>query len=209
MKQRSRGQHHMILFALMVGSVVACSSPTKPIGSEDFPNTVGSRWVYAVYDSLTEERDTVEVRITDRTEMELWGELRPATRWRLAPALNDSIWYVITTGDTVRVWTGDEDRLFGLRFVYVFPLRVGDRWRATACLDSTEVVTRKEVSVPDGAERTAYLLQSRGFCFNTLGKEERWFAPGVGLLSVNWWEKWVGVSRNETWGLISFEIASD
>jgi len=202
-------KQHVVFFALVAGSAFACSSPTKPAGSEDFPNTLGSRWVYAVYDSLTQEQDTVLVRVAERTQMELWGQSRPATRWRLAPALNDSIWYVITTGDTVRIWSGDEDRLLGLRFMYVFPLNVGKRWPEGACLDSTEVVAREQSPIPDGSERTAYFLQSIGFCYNTLHKEERWFAPGVGLLSVNWWEKWVGVSRNETWDLISFEIAGD
>jgi len=193
---------------MAIGSALACSSSIEPGLSEEFPNTRGSRWVYAVYDSLTEERDTVEVRVAEETQMELWGELRAATRWRLAPALNDSIWYVITTGDTVRVWSGDEERLTALKFVYVFPLEIGRRLAAYSCLDS-EVMARKAMLIPDGSERTAYFIQSRGVCHNTLYREERWFAPGVGLLSVNWWEKWVGVSRNETWKLISFQLASD
>jgi hypothetical protein len=71
-------------------------------------------------------------------------------------------------------------------------------------------VTRNEVPIPDSADRTAYFLQSRGFCFNTAFKEERWFAPGIGLLWVNRREGWFpGVSRNETWELISFRIADD
>lgn len=200
----------MILFVLMVGSAVACSSPTKPSGSEDFPNTLGSWWVYAVHDSLTQERDTVEVRVAEETQVELWGESRPATRWRLTPALSDSIWYVIITGDTVQVLSGDEERVLGFLFMYVFPLEVGSRWDPRAgCLDSTEVVAREEVPIPDSVDRTAYFLQSRGFCVNNLVKEENWFAPGVGILWMNWWVKWVGVSRNETWELIAFDIASD
>lgn len=181
------------------------------MGSEDFPNTLGSWWTYAVYDSLTQERDTVEVQVAEQTEVMLWGELQPATRWRLKPALDDSVWYVITTGDTVQVWGGDGGSLLGRRFMYVFPLEVGSRWPPEGgCLDSTEVVARSEVPIPDSAGRTAYFLQSRGFCFNTAYKEERWFAPGVGLLSVNWWEEWLPfVSRNQTWKLISFHIASD
>jgi hypothetical protein len=193
-------------------SALACSSssPTKPIGSEDFPNSLGSRWIYATYDSLTQVQDTVEVRVIEVTQVELWGESQPATRWRLTPALNDSIWYVIISGDTVRVLSGDEERVLGFRFMYLFPLEVGSRWDPEgACLDSTEVVVRKDVPIPDGAERTAYFLQSKGFCVNNSVKEENWFAPGVGILWMNWRVKWVGVSRNETWELISFEIASD
>jgi hypothetical protein len=192
---------------LLVGAGAAgCSdSTTRPSAQEDFPNAVGTRWVYAVYDSLAGEADTVDVRVTDQVTIQVWGGTQTATRWHLTSPKRDEYRYAAFNADTVRVWGGSETEPYYIDFIYVFPLRVGDRWGLPVCGgDSISVEASRLQTVPGFGERVAYDLYVAGGCLNDYFIKDQWFAPGIGLVEARFLEFGFGF-RNETWNLIAYE----
>jgi hypothetical protein len=199
---RSRAQ--VVLVGLPLIVVFGCSDSQVPASVEDFPSYVGSRWVYAAYDSTTGTPDTVTVEVKEEKTVSIAGKAQHASVWLLTSSRGEDWRYVTTHGDTVRIWGGDEHGIQYLEFLYVFPLVVGRKWQAPLC-NEAEIVEQMPVNLPGDKIGQGYLVESQGGCLNDYVLENRVFVPDVGLTSAHWtcfgfcW-------TNETWTLLDFDL---
>ncbi len=164
---------------------------------QDFPNTSGTTWTYAVYDSLTHQADTAVVTVFGQT---ILPNTRWATLWQIAYRTRIDSAYVIISGDTVAIYSNGDIRTF------VFPLAVGQAWKGPFFLDSTRVTQSGSISVPAGSFQNGFRTVRTTRAPNQYGRDDVWLVPRVGIVDVHLTA--VGFSfRNTTWELLTYHIA--
>ncbi len=200
----------IITLILIAISIVLFSCGDKSTGTSPsndyFPNEVGSVWVYAVYDSLTEQSYDMTISIADTAT--LWD--MPVTLWVFAGDENTDTMYVSVEDDTV---TFHAVRSQGLAKRYVFPLSVGNEWDCgQSCAWDYSVDQKGAIDVPARRFANAYDIRGRSGGFNCYGTHSEWFVPHVGPV---WIYRhsfctigWPMVDLNEIWELKSYQLAN-
>jgi hypothetical protein len=167
----------------------------------DFPNTVGSRFVYFYFDSLSMSSDTIVASIVAtvpfddaKQEGEMWEY-----RWS-------------SEVDTVLVYrSGNVVLIYGelayrwLNRKYVFPLEVGKGWGDDWYSDTSLVVDAVSIFLPRWEFATAYFIDRTWGGLNAYEHTRTWFVPKVGAVKTHH-EGLSFVLANETWELIEYEI---
>ncbi|MEK9137923.1 MAG: hypothetical protein AAB393_12430, partial [Bacteroidota bacterium] len=83
-------------FTGRVSIVLVGSRSVEIFRLQDFPNTIGTRWTYAIYDSLAQRADTAVVTVLGQTVLPNIGS---ATIWRTAYRSRTDSQYVKVSGD--------------------------------------------------------------------------------------------------------------
>jgi hypothetical protein len=178
-------------------------------GVEDFPNTIGSRFVYSYFDSVSMASDTVVASIVGMTALDgtpacqsLSGR-KEATVWEYTYSSKTDSKYVYVSGDTVKICS-DLNTWWGNTF-YVFPLKVGKGWKGDFPTDTSTVVDRVAISVPAGEFSHAFVIEEKWGALNDYGHVLTWLVPKVGMIKTHR-RGWSFGLANETWELIEYHI---
>ena len=146
----------------------------------DFPNTIGTEWVYATYDSVHQQADTVDITIIGSTSDSL-GTLTTFLSIK-SKTLTES-GNVEYKHDTVTVFGGA-----GFSRMYIFPLIVGKSWGYDYGLggDSVKVISLDSVSVPAGKFSHSFVLRERAYQVGPVAWyiTQTWFVPKIGIIKM-------------------------
>jgi len=185
-------------------------APLKTVTVKDFPNAVGSHWVYNVMDNLQPidsnkpdpEIDTVDVYISRFAVDPLSGV--EATVWEYA--VNNSpipARPVVIKRDTVFIyWNWANGDKIGL----VFPFEYQDTWQTGGYLsgDQTTVIDTESVRIAGGTLHKAYVLENVNR--TTIRTDKRtvtmWFVPDFGMVKMHFHEEHASSVGDTTWTLI-------
>ena len=194
-----------VLFILFVLILTACSDKgeTLPLQGKDevisipvenFPNTPGSYWKYAYFDSLSSTADTVLVSVSENFSA---GD---TTLWEYHFKTGIDSQFVVNIQDTVKIF---EYRNYEYpRYVIIFPLQVGTSWKNRFYADS--VVTVENIPVL-GKTLQAYIIRENWGNLNDYGTITSWIVPGIGMVKKVHTGYSFGAANN-TWTLLGFTI---
>lgn len=153
-------------------------------GLLQFPDKVGSRWIYEEVDStdtggdsLVPTFDTVTVTITRSGHFQS-GE--PYSLWTyVSSSAIDSQFVVIGNGQ-VRF---QHDTIFSPLWdvYYDFPLAVGRTWGIEYFAPVPEVLDKETLSTPAQTFASSFHTTLSGGGFNDYWTQEDWLVPGVGI----------------------------
>jgi len=194
----------LILFLTLVAA--SCEKRSTGIdgpedgGLEDFPNTIGSRFVYFYFDSISMSSDTVVASIVGMSAL----SRIQATVWEYTYSSKTDSKYVYISGDTVMIYN-DLNTWWG-NTIYVFPLRVGKGWKGDFPTDTSTVIDRVAISVPAGKFSHAFVIEEKWGALNDYGHVLTWFVPKVGMIKTHR-RGWSFGLANETWELIEYHIS--
>ena len=167
-----------VLFAACENSTETKNQP--PDNTAVFPNMVGDKWIYAVYDSLNNSTDTLTVEIVGTTTSINDKSLKI---WLFkSRTFNDSM-FVNAGKDTVYFYEDSYANFVDHKLV--FPLEVNNSWINTdQQFDSTVVKGIESVTVPSDTYPDAYRLERFWSSFNVYGYSVTWFVNNVGIVKM-------------------------
>lgn len=192
---------HMTLLVASIAFVSAGS--VRADSPDDFPLTVGSRWRYAVYDSLRMAPDTVGVVIASKSTR-LDGTA--SYLWQYSHRTFIDTVYVLVRADTLRFVPGPSSSYLGISEL-VLPLKVGSSW---SLLDESAVIEDTEsVTVPAGTFASCFRVVQAGVCCNDYSRYQCWIKPQIGIVrQLN--SLFISVDlqgrRLEAWQLLSYDV---
>ena len=193
--------------ALILLSLSACKDSEvnlPPDVVSEFPLSVGSRWTYAVYASVSGRRDTVNVTIEQRIVAE---PPKAVYLWQYQYLARTESLYVTRSRDTVRFSVSRDGS--GQLVNIIFPLQVGRRW-GTRYLDSTLVSARESVVVPGGSYAETFRIDQVSLLPNDLSRFQYWIEPNVGIVKIFrrvFITVDLGNNTKETWQLLWYSLA--
>ena len=171
---------------------------------EYFPNSIGSRFIYFYFDSLSMHSDTVTVSIVDTIT---YDNIKQLTVWEYIYSSKIDTRYVYSSGDTVKIYNDLEN--WWINTTYLFPLEIGKGWRGGFINDTSTVVDQVSITVPAGEFANTFLIEETWGALNEYGYILTWFVPEVGIVKkLNWQRGWSSWAR-ETWELIGYHIATE
>lgn len=196
-------QKVFLIFGVLV--LISCSeNSTDPVSKntdqfisvpvDDFPNTPGTFWKYAWYDSLTATADTVLVSISQNFSA---GD---TTLWKYHFKTGIDSQFVVIKQDTVNIF--EYLNYEYPRYVIVFPLKTGNAWTNRFYEDSVVAVENIQVL---GKTKQAYIIREEWGILNDYGTIKSWFVPGIGIVKKNHTGYSFGTANN-TWNLIEYSI---
>jgi hypothetical protein len=173
-----------------------------------FPNSVGSKWIYSVMDSIRSLMDTVMVEIVGSKILP--GNI-PVTVWHFSCAYGsgacfDDTLYVQTAGDTIKSYLYYHGYLSG-RASYIFPLIVGNGWKIN--YDSSLVLEENPTSIGAGEFNTSFKIHRRKSGLPSyLLSADSWYVQNVGLVKMDLvdWDTWWCRHIIEHWELIWYQL---
>jgi hypothetical protein len=198
---------YFLLILLLTLLTASCQKRSTGIngpedrGLEDFPNTVGSRFVYFYFDSVSMSSDTVVASIVG---MITFDSTKQATVWEYTYSSKTDSKYVYISDDTVKI-CNDVNTWWG-NTIYVFPLKVGKGWKGDFVTDTSTVIDTVAISVPAGEFSHAFVIEEKWGALNDYGQVLTWFVPKVGMIKKHG-RGWSFGLANETWELIEYEIS--
>lgn len=186
------------LLAIGCGEEDTSTTP-QPISSEYFPNSVGTQWKYAVYDSVRDVADTITVTVADTVT--LIGVNRVASIWTFEPSgRSQDIWlgnffdtlYVVApepddgpVGQDTVIAYGWPDPPTPF-IMYILPLAIDQCWDCDDCndiVDSTCVTEIRTITTPSGTYIDVFRLRELYNCGDECGGQYiSWLKPGVGIV---------------------------
>jgi hypothetical protein len=201
-----------VMTVIIVSAIILISSchkdtvPPNVQASEYFPNTVGDKWIYRVYDSVNKRMDIVTVEVTGTTKLPK-GET--ATIWIYRyPTKNDTN-YVLQTGDTTKfipaLNLNPND--YYVKKIYISPLAIGRSWTNTFIYDTIKVLNETQLSICDNIKfDSVYFLREKGQTVNYLIYAEEYFKPQVGLVQLSKYEYDFAPAENKVWYLKEYYL---
>jgi hypothetical protein len=182
----------------------ACNNTTEnnpgPDTTSTFPNKVGDKWIYSVYDSLSSSTDTLIISIIGTTisngkQLSIWT--------RKSDFYNDTI-YVNVSRNTVYFY--DDPFPIVVDYKIEFPLEVGRSWiNPDKAHDSSIVKAREPVTVPADNYSDAYRIERDWGSFNVYGHSVTWFVDNVGVVKL--YQRIQGFDNiKQTWELLSYSF---
>lgn len=177
-------------------------------GLSQFPNKVGTAWIYEEIDSVLVRGgfevtfDTVTVTIVDDGVLESGDSY---ALWEIEHPQQYGI-------DTLYVVTGEErmslqrDSVFSILWdlYYEFPLAVGRYWGIESFAPVPEVLDKEPVATSFQFFASAFHSQMYGGGFNDYWHQEDWLVPEVGIVRSRRLQFGFIPWMNRTWSLIDF-----
>jgi len=191
-----------ILLFLLSFLIVFCSEHTTepPIQDDivfeisEFPNTTGTEWTYAYYDSLSSTADTVKVIVhAQQNGFRLWQYIY---RDKI-----DSL-YVQIEKDTVNIFNSYFSSTYPAA-VFVFPIEEGSSWDGKMFTHKSEVIGRDTVITDAGEFTNAWLVREQWGALNDYGYINTWLVPNVGIVK-KYHFGWSFGTANNTWELLEY-----
>ena len=170
---------------LIFSALIMCAcyeNPVRPeprMGSELFPNNIGSWWQYEVFDSLTITTSTALVTVLDSTVIQHGDSF---TVWSVVFSDRSAPSFTRIANDTITVTLSS----FGSRKEqFVLPLTIGSKWNGVLELnDSSEVISVGEVATRAGTFSNVVEISRKwvdGFEGNG-ARNMTFIAPNVGIV---------------------------
>lgn len=195
----------ILLSALLVSSCDKDKTPldTMPANksaSEYFPNKVGDKWIYNVYDSVKVRMDEVSVEITGTTTMPK-GEV--ANVWIYKYPEKTDTNFVFQSGDTVKFIRASDlnPDYYVIRKKYIIPLSVGNSWTNLFLYDSIHIIKETSLLVNNLKFDSTYFLIDKGRTFNYFIYAEEYFKPTIGIVQLSKYEYDFFIPENKVWYL--------
>jgi hypothetical protein len=194
-------------FSLLLCTIILLPIPgiagRRKMASSHFPMTAGSRWVYAVHDSVRHHTDTLSVRILGATRL---PDGRNAMMWRYRTRTFTDTEYVVRSGDTISIYRTPERS--SVRAVFAFPLVAGRSWTVIPP-GSMTVVRLLTTATPAAVFRHSFEVIARPAVRNFVGETTYWLEPHVGIVRilVRSVDTINNQEENTLWELIAWTIA--
>lgn len=203
-----------IIIIISIINLSCSNSSTNPQplpNSAVFPNTLGDRWVYAVYDSLNSKQDTLTVQVS--SILTTSGN-KHLFVWTYTSNSGVNPNYSISGLDTAYYYSG-QDTVYSyydnkgtqIESKYAFPLQVGFQWKnnSTGLTDISQVTEQQTVNVPAGSfPNTFHILRNKNG-LNDYITLNIWFKERTGIVKLYMHETGF-VFRTFTWNLISYSV---
>jgi hypothetical protein len=166
-----------------------------------FPNSVGSEWVYQLVDTLIDLVDTVTVRVVGKFQSQFFDSVMV---WAYEGREYTDTVFVGISGPTVSVFF---DTLAVMPFVawpYEFPMAVGRHWGIYTFSEIPQVDDKGSVRTSAGNFRSAFHYRASGLWLNDFWSVDDWLVPGVGVVKRRF-SRWVlGPVAAQEWTLLSY-----
>ena len=167
-----------------------------------FPNSVGSEWVYQLVDTVTDLVDTVTVRVVGKIESPGYDSVMV---WTYRGREYVDTMFIATNGQIVSEFF---DTLVVMPFVawpYEFPMAVGRHWGIYTFAPIPQVDDKAPISTPAGNFRSAFHYQASGIWVNDYWLVDDWLVPRVGVVKRKF-HRWIlGPVSDQEWTLLSFQ----
>jgi hypothetical protein len=198
----------MPLLLLAIIYATSCHKDTPPIdkrpnipASEYFPNTVGDKWIYNVYDSVSVKMEEVSVEITGTTILPK-GE--HATIWIYKYPDHIDTNFVFQSGDTIKfvpaLNLNPNDYYVSKK--YILPFSIGRVWVNTFIYDTIQVIRQTHLTISDNLKfDSVYFMIEAGQTFNYLIYAEEYFKPTIGTAQLSKYEYDFFPPENKVWYL--------
>ena len=183
-------------FTGQVSLVLSSAGSAHVFRLEYFPNTIGTSWTYAIFDSIGQRADTAIVTVAGQTIHPYFG---PVTALRTAYKNRTDSQYVRISGDTMTIYEENDARS------YVFPLSVGQRWTGWFLIDTSIVTQRGTISVPMGSFQNGFKVESTVRGYNIFFRKSVWLVPQVGIVDVRLTVVGIGYETT-TWKLLTYHV---
>lgn len=174
--------------------------PPNVSASEYFPNKIGDKWIYNVYDSVTAKMYEVSVEIIGSTTLPK-GENANVWIYKYPDKIDTN--FVFQSGDTVKfvpaLNLNPNDYYVSKK--YIIPLSVGKVWKNAFIYDTIEVIKQTNFTVNNLQFDSAYFLIEGGQTFNYLIYAEEYFKPMIGTLQLSKYEYNFTPPENKVWYL--------
>ena len=183
-------------FTGQVSLVLSSAGSAHVFRLEYFPNTIGTSWTYAIFDSLGRQADTAVVTVAGQTIHAHYG---PVTAWRTTYRNRTDSQYVRISGDTMTIYEDNDARS------YIFPLSVGQQWSGLFLVDTSTVTQRGNICVPAGTFQNGFKVESTVRGFNIRYRKSVWLVPRVGIVDIQ--VTFVGIGlETTTWTLLTYHV---
>jgi len=188
----------LLLFGFM-SLFTSCKKEKASVQSFNyFPMSVGTYWKYQVYDSLTQQTDTITINVVKDTMI----NNNPIFYWESSKAgvAIDTL-FVLKTSDSICFY--DDNNLIYLTQELKLPLDVGNTWQSYALASDNYKVESIE-SVYNYSD--AYKVDRNFQSFNYYLLEKIWMVDNIGFVKMTINEFNLAPSKNENWRLLSYHI---
>jgi hypothetical protein len=199
-----------LVIIVITGCQEASISPTLADGrgksssntNVDFPNTVGSYWIYELKGINKYYTDTVEIRITGTTKLGYYDSVSVWSYFYRSQNYNSMVFYKIIPGkdghDTVKGFPDNylsalpsDSTLFNEN-VLIYPLTDGKKWNCYTFLhesnykfeDSARVSYIPQVTVPAGTFDGIYQIQKTILNYPPVIYQTMDYCPNVGFIKI-------------------------
>jgi hypothetical protein len=164
-----------------------------------FPNQVGNRWVYNVYDSTALTSYDVTVTISSTTSI----KNKIVNIWTFKyPNMIDTN-YVTVKSDTITFFARNKITVVD---TYVLPLTVGNKWMGDWINDNYTVTQQSAVSVDWRSFQGSFNIKENARSPNFIRIKDEWFAPFVGTVKKSRFEYDLAPPTNRVWYLKSWNL---
>jgi len=168
--------------------------------SEYFPNSVGDKWIYNVYDSINKKMDEVSIEIIGTTTLPK-GEHATVWTYNYPDRIDTS--FVFESGDTIKfvpaLNLNPND--YVVKKKYVIPFSIGNFWTNAFLYDTIHVITETHLTVNNLQFDSTYFLKEKGETVNYFIYAEEYFKPNVGMVQLSKWEYDFFIPENKVWYL--------
>lgn len=193
----------VMLVCISIGTSTEGFAAKRRMTVHQFPMRTGSRWVYAVHDSVTQHIDTVHVRIAGTARL---PDGRRAGVWEYRSTASIDTQYVVRSGDTIAFYRARTPE--SVVAVLIFPILSGRTW--TVIPPGTATVQRTlTATVPAGKFPHSFEVKTRPAVRNFIGGTTYTLAPRVGIVRIHFSSvDTINNQRESTlWRLLSCAIA--
>ena len=184
-----------LLFGFM-SLFTSCKKENASVQSfNNFPMSVGTYWKYQVYDSLTQQTDTITINVVKDTMI----NNNPVFYWESSKAgvAIDTL-FVLKTSDSICFYMNIN--LTDLRRKLKIPFEVGDTWQGNIN-DYYEVESIESYYLND-----AFKINRNYQSFNYYLLEKIWMVDNIGFVKMTTNEFSLAPIKNENWRLLSYHI---
>jgi hypothetical protein len=203
-----------IVFSFMLLLLAAGCSKDKNSAipsDENFPNKVGDKWHYLVYDTLTVDNQptsfsqyNLDVSIIGDTSLP--GGIM-ATIWKYQYLGSADTSFVIQKGDTIQYLYNTNSQ--SLIKQYIIPFSVNSSWPYAFCdFNKVTVIERTGVLVGQTNFSNSFHLAGAAGCPDGIFGVDEWFADNVGLVKsyLNPFGELIRSKHIIKWLLVSYDL---
>ena len=164
-----------------------------------FPNQVGDRWVYDVFDSTS--LNSYDVTVTISTATSVRNKIMNVWTFKYPTRLDTN--YVTTNSDTIVFIAKDKTTVID---TYVLPLAAGSKWFGSWIFDIYSIPQRSTVSVHGQSFEGSFNVKEIATSPNFRRSKDEWFTPYVGMVKKYRFEYAFSLPDNKVWYLKSWNL---
>ena len=167
-----------------------------------FPNSIGTEWVYQLVDTLLDLVDTVRVQVVEKVQLPY---LDSAMVWVFEGREYRDTMFIGVDGQIV---LESFDTLAVMPFVawqYEFPMAVGRHWGLLTYAPTPQVDDKAPVSTPAHYFGTGFHYLAGGGFLNDYWYVEDWLVPGVGVATRKFTRWGLGPNVHQEWTLLGYK----